>query len=64
MPLDTDVGKDTVDDSQILKSLTDWIEMYLQATESHDSQWWDMYMEEREFWDELPSIFEALHRRW
>lgn len=38
--------------------------MYLQATESNDSQWWDMYVDEREFWDELPAIIEALLRRW
>lgn len=61
--IDIDFYKDTLDDSQILKSLTDWIEMYLQATESNDSQWWDMYVDEREFWDELPAIIEALLRR-
>lgn len=38
--------------------------MYLQATESNDTQWWDMYVDEREFWDELPSIIDALLRRW
>ena len=38
--------------------------MYLQTTDSNRSQWWDMYVDEREFWDDLPSIIEALLRRW
>lgn len=37
--------------------------MYIQTTDPHDSQWWDMYLDEREFWDEFPSVVEALLRR-
>lgn len=46
-----------------MKTLADWIEMYIQTTDPHDTQWWDMYLDEREFWDEFPSIIEALLRR-
>ena len=46
-----------------MKTLADWIEMYIQTTDPHDTQWWDMYQDEREFWDEFPLIIEALIRR-
>lgn len=46
-----------------MKTLADWIEMYIQTTDPHDTQWWDMYLDEREFWDGFPSIIEALLRR-
>lgn len=55
--------KDSLEDGRLFKELADWIEMYLQTTEPHTSQWWSMYLEEREFWEDLPSIIESLVRR-
>lgn len=54
---------DSLEDGEILKSLTGWIDTYIQTTEQYDSQWWDMYLDERDFWDELPIMVEALLRR-
>jgi hypothetical protein len=52
-------------DGHLLEELADWIETYLQTTEAHSIQWWDLVEGEREFWDELPSLVEALmHRRY
>lgn len=54
---------DSLENGEILKSLTAWMITYLQNTEQHDTQWWEMYLDEREFWDELPAIVEGLFRR-
>ena len=54
---------DSLEDGEILKSLTGWMVMYLRNTEQHDTQWWEMYLDEREFWDELPAMVEGLFRR-
>lgn len=54
---------DSLEDGEIIKSLTRWIITYLQNTEQHDTQWWEMYLDEREFWDELPAMVEGLFRR-
>ena len=59
----TDALQEALENGQMLKSLTDWIEMYLQTTEPHSSQWWSMYLDEREFWDDIPMIIEGLLRR-
>lgn len=58
-----DFSVDSLDDGDILKNLARWIERYLQKTETFHSLWWDLYLEEREFWEELPAIVEALFRR-
>lgn len=59
----TNSFQESLDDGDILKNLTHWIERYLQKTESLESQWWDMCLDEREFWEELPMIVESLIRR-
>lgn len=59
----TDCFQDSLEDGEILKNLTQWIERYLQKTEPLDSQWWDMCLDEREFWEELPALVESLIRR-
>lgn len=55
--------QESLEDGDILKNLTHWIERYLQKTEPLESQWWDMCLDEREFWEELPLIVESLIRR-
>jgi len=57
--------KDDLGDGHLLEELADWIESYIQTTEAHSLQWWDMVEGDRDFWDELPSLVEALmHRRY
>ena len=52
-------------DGDLLDNLATWIESYLQTTETLVTQWWDMVQDERAFWDDLPSLVEALmHRRY
>lgn len=56
---------DDLRDGHLLQELADWIESYLQTTEALALQWWALLQDNREFWDELPSIIEAiLHRRY
>ena len=59
----TNFFQESLEDGEILKNLTHWIERYLQKTEPLESQWWDMCVDEREFWEELPFIVECLIRR-
>ena len=52
-------------DGDLFDNLAAWTESYLQTTETLVSQWWDMVEDERTFWDDLPSLVEALmHRRY
>lgn len=46
-----------------LAALAEWIETYLQSTEHLAEQWWDLFLDEREFWENLPLLAEALVRR-
>ena len=48
---------------EIFEQLADWIETYLESNKGMASTWWDMLIEEREFWDELPTIMEAIIQR-
>jgi hypothetical protein len=59
----TNYSQEPLEDGEILKSVTHWIERYLQKTEPLESQWWEMYLDEREFWNELPVLVEGLIRR-
>lgn len=59
----TDSSKGDLDDGQYFRRLYVWIEMYLDTTEPHLSQWWEMYHEERAFWEDFPSLVEGLVRR-
>ena len=54
---------DDLEDGNVLQQTAEWIEMYLVNTEKFVSYWWEMYLEEREFWDEFPSLLDALYRR-
>lgn len=59
----TNSREESLEDGEIFKNITHWIERYLQKTEPLESQWWEMYLEEREFWEELPILVESLIRR-
>lgn len=59
----TDVSIGDLDDGEYFRRLSIWIEMYLETTEPHTSQWWDMYYEERAIWEEFPSLVESLLKR-
>ena len=48
---------------ELLKLLTDWMEKYLEQTEQYSSEWWNMFADAREFWDELPLVMEGFLRR-
>ncbi len=39
------------------------MELYLRDTEHFTEHWWDLYLEERDFWDNLPLLPDALLRR-
>ena len=58
-----DFLQDDLSDSSILSELATWIESYLVHTEEYSDQWWELYLEEREFWDAFPALPEALLRR-
>lgn len=45
------------------KLISSWIEDYLEATESKSSRWWDMYSDQNEFWETLPTILTVLAKR-
>lgn len=45
------------------KLISNWIEDYLEATESKSSRWWDMYLDQQEFWETLPTILTVLAKR-
>lgn len=55
--------KDDLAEISILSDMADWLNTYLHQTEPYAAQWWDLYLEERDFWDNLPSLPEALLRR-
>lgn len=54
---------DDIAETDILAELADWIEKYLQATEHLAEQWWDLFLDERDFWETFPLLAEALVRR-
>ena len=58
-----DSSKGDLDDGEHFRRLSVWIEMYLETTESHASQWWEMYHEESAIWEEFPSLVEGLIKR-
>jgi len=45
------------------KLISSWIEDYLEATESKSTRWWDMYLDQQEFWEGLPNILTVLAKR-
>lgn len=55
--------KGDLDDGEYFRRLSIWIEMYLETTEPHTSQWWEMYHEQRAFWEEFPSLVDGLLKR-
>ena len=52
-----------LDDGEHFRRLFIWIEMYLETTEPHASQWWEMYHQERAIWEDFPSLVDGLLRR-
>lgn len=50
---------DDLSDGQLFERLADWIEMYLEATQDLAAHWWDMLMDQREFWDDFPGILDT-----
>lgn len=58
-----DSAPDSLGDGSLLRLFAEWVERYLQETEQQPSRWWDLYTEERDFWDEIPFVIECLLRR-
>ena len=58
-----DRALDSLGDGSLLRLFAEWIERYLQETEQQTSRWWDLYTEEREFWEDIPYVVECLLRR-
>lgn len=56
--VDTFPGKD-----RPFRMIANWIEDYLEATESKSSRWWDMYVDQEDFWNHLPAILMVLAKR-
>ncbi|MCJ1379414.1 hypothetical protein MMC17_002515 [Xylographa soralifera] len=50
-------------DGQLLHKLAMWIEDYLQHTKLAAPQWFNMFTEQRDFWEKVPSIVTELVRR-
>ena len=61
--LRSDSPKGDLDDGEHFRRLFIWIEMYLETTEPHASQWCEMYHQERAIWEEFPSLVEGLLNR-
>lgn len=55
--------KGDLDDGEYFRRLYMWIETYIETTEAHTSQWWEMYHEERAVWEDFPSLVEGLVKR-
>ena len=58
-----DSALDSLGDGSLLRLLAEWIERYLQESEQQPARWWDLYSEEKEFWDKIPVLVECLLRR-
>ena len=50
-------------DGQLLHKLAIWIESYLQQTKHAALQWFNMFTEQRDFWEKVPNIVTELVRR-
>lgn len=46
-----------------LTKISEWIDDFLDQTAELEPHWWSLIVDERDFWDGLPTIFEALVRR-
>jgi ubiquitin carboxyl-terminal hydrolase 34 len=57
------IFKEPVEDEETFCKLRDWIEGYLQFSAGHESSWYDVYLNDREFWDVLPDIVWSLSKR-
>ncbi|MCJ1398303.1 hypothetical protein MMC11_001500 [Xylographa trunciseda] len=50
-------------DGQLLHNLAIWIEDYLEQTKHAAPQWFNMFTEQRDFWEKFPNIVTELVRR-
>ena len=50
-------------DGQLFHNLSLWIEDYLQQTTNAAPQWFNMFTEQRDFWEKVPNIVTELVRR-
>ena len=43
-----------------LAQLADWLRSYLRATQDIPTQWLDLYLSDRDFWDSLPKVVNTI----
>ncbi|KAI9827937.1 MAG: hypothetical protein M1819_006880 [Sarea resinae] len=55
--------KGDLGNGEMLLDLGDWFSRFLLQTEHSPRDWWDLYDQNRDFWDEVPLMMEALLRR-
>ena len=50
-------------DGQLIHNLALWVEDFLEQTKHAASQWFNMFTEQRDFWEKFPNIVNELVRR-
>jgi len=50
-------------DGNIIRELAVWIDNYLEHTKHASSQWFNMFADNREFWEKIPAVINELIRR-
>ncbi|KAL9102182.1 MAG: hypothetical protein Q9163_002630 [Psora crenata] len=55
--------KNSLADTSSLEKVAAWIEAYLDTTHDLVEHWWDLFLDERDFWEDLPNIADAILRR-
>ena len=62
-PQTTDVFLEDLSSAGILTNLSTWIENYLEQTNELSSYWYDLFVDQRDFWEEFPNLAESILRR-
>ncbi|KAL8705993.1 MAG: hypothetical protein Q9201_000937 [Fulgogasparrea decipioides] len=52
-----------IEDGALFRTLADWINLYLSATQPYASHWLDMYVDEHQFWSHFINVVNALSVR-
>ena len=55
--------QDGLSRSNILAELADWIETYMEQTGRFREHWFEMYLDEEEFWNTFTLVPEAMLKR-
>ena len=61
--VNTDPSSGDLGDGQLIRGMSVWIDNYLERTKHVSSQWFNMFVDAREFWDKIPVVTNELMRR-